>query len=184
MVIIMKLLDFLVEEDKKEYKCYSELIRLLNENPDFRNIVISGLKEGKIRGFGEELWKKIRSQNIRRINSFEDVFIDGANIGYCTVASKQLSYSLEHCYLCGGILPILKGTKNCEDGSHTWILYKNEIIDTTLMLVITGEYIEKIGYIEENRYDPNTDPIYLAAKYFTNDANIKKNNENEIGRKM
>ncbi len=107
------------------------------------------------------------------INSFEDVFIDGANIGYCTVASKQLSYSLDKCYICGGILPILKGTKNSIDGSHTWITHNNEIIDTTLMLIINKEYERKLGYIEQNKYDPNFDPIYLATKEFTNDDNLK-----------
>ena len=112
-------------------------------------------------------------QNIRKINSFEDVFIDGANIGYCTVAAKQLSYSLDDCYICGGTLPLLKNTKNCKDGSHTWILYNDEVIDTTLMLIISYDYIETIGYKEENWYNPNLDPIYLESKTFTRDISIK-----------
>lgn len=170
----MELIDLLIDADKKDYKCYSALIDLLHENEAFRQTVILGLKEGKIRGFDKDLWQKIRLQNIRRIDSFERVFIDGANIGYCTVASKQLSYSFDSCYLCGGTLPLLKGTKNCEDGSHTWILYNNEIIDTTLMLIISYDYMEKIGYKEENRYNPNVDPVYVATKDFTNDANIRK----------
>jgi len=115
----MEIIDFFVTESRKNYKCYSELKRLLIENETFRNIIINGVKENKIIGFPEELWSKINSQNIRTINNFEDVFRDGANIGYCTVASKQLSYSLDNCNLCGGVLPILKGTINCEDGSHT-----------------------------------------------------------------
>lgn len=151
----MELLDLLIDIDKKEYKCYSELLKLLSQNQEFKNAIVQGVKEGKIRRFDEELWEKIRTQNIRAINNFEDVFIDGTNIGYCTVASKQLSYSLDDCYICGGVLPILKGTENCDDGSHTWILHNSEIIDTTLMLIIDKDYAEKIGYIEENRYNPN-----------------------------
>lgn len=166
--------DFLIDADKKNYKCYSELKRLLEENQEFKQTIISGLIDGKIRGFDQELWEKIRLQNIRRIRSFEQVFIDGANIGYCTVASKQLSYSLNDCYLCGGILPILKGSKNCDDGSHTWILCNNEVIDTALMLIIDGDYITRIGYVEENRYNPNMDPIYSSAKEFANDTSIRK----------
>ena len=85
----MNIINELIGEDKFDYKCFDELKRLLNENEYFKNIVIEGYQNGKIFGFPNELWDKIRSQNIRRINSFEDVFKDGANIGYCTVASKQ-----------------------------------------------------------------------------------------------
>ena len=170
----MNIINELIEEDKFDYKCFDELKRLLNENEYFKNIVIEGYQNGKIFGFPNELWDKIRSQNIRRINSFEDVFKDGANIGYCTVASKQLSYSFSSCFICGGILPLLKGTKNCLDGSHTWIQYEDYIIDTTLMLIVHINYANKIGYIEENKYNPNNDQIYLSTKEFTNDESLKK----------
>lgn len=176
----MGIANLLIDYDKKNYKCYSELKRLLDEDENFRHLIINGVCEGKIRKFDEELWQKICSQNIRVINNFIDVFIDGANIGYCTVASKQLSYSLDNCYLCGGVLPILKGTKNCKDGSHTWIFHNDEVIDTTLMIIIDKEYARKIGYIEENRYNPNTDPIYLAAKTFTNDKSIQCSSKHSI----
>lgn len=169
----MEIIDFFVAEKRKNYKCYSELKRLLIENETFRNIIINGVKENKIIGFPEELWSKINSQNIRTINNFEDVFRDGANIGYCTVASKQLSYSLDNCNLCGGILPILKGTTNCEDGSHTWISHNGKVIDTTLMLVIDEEYSKKIGYVEQNRYNPSVDPVYMASKDFATDKSVQ-----------
>lgn len=170
----MEILNKLIDEKRMNYKCFDELKRLLSGNEQFIKIIEEGYIEGEVYGFPEELWEKISAQNIRRINSFEDVFIDGANIGYCTVASKQLSYSLDACYLCGGVLPILQGTKNCEDGSHTWIKNcNNEIIDTTLMLVLSEKYAKKIGYIEENSYNPNLDPVYMAAKEFALDSNIK-----------
>ena len=95
-------------------------------------------------------------------------------IGYCTVASKQVSYSFNSCYICGGILPLLIGTRNCTDGSHTWIECDGKVIDTTLMLIMSKRYANMLGYIEENRYDPNLDPIYRATKEFTNDSNLKK----------
>lgn len=170
----MELIDMLIDKDKKEYKCYSELKRLLENNIDFKDKVINGLRTGKVSGFSDELWQKINDQNIRRINSFDDVFRDGANIGYCTVASKQLSYSLNNVYLCGGVLPILKGTSNCSLGEHTWISCNGKVIDTTLMLVIDEKYSKEFGYIEENRYDPSNDPIYNAAKEFTLDTSLKK----------
>lgn len=164
----------LIDDSRNQYKCFDELKRLLKNNNHFLQVISTGVEMGMVSGFSDELWQKIKEQNIRRIRSFEDVFIDGANIGYCTVASKQLSYSLDNCYICGGVLPILIGTKNCEDGSHTWLLWDNKIIDTTLMLVINQEYASKVGYIEENRYNPLEDPIYLAAKEFTLDTNLKK----------
>lgn len=170
----MDIIKILIDEDKKDYKCYEILKSLLNSNPEFKNLIEKGIEEGKLSGFNEQLWDMIRAQNIRGINSFEDVFIDGANLGYCTVAAKQLSYSLNTCYICGGVLPILAGTNNCTDGSHTWISADSKVIDTTLMLIIDENYSKSIGYIEENRYDPNVDPIYLATKEWTNDKGIKK----------
>ena len=168
----MDILNLLIPEDIFDYKCFDELKRLL-EDEHFRNIIIDGYEQGKISGSTEDIWEKIREQNIRRINSFEDVFKDGANIGYCTVASKQLSYSFDGCFLCGGILPILIGTRNCQDGSHTWMVHDNKIVDTTLMLIIDEDYASLLGYVEENRYNPSDDPIYLVAKEFTLDKNLK-----------
>lgn len=170
----MELFNLLVNNEKKEYKCFDILKNLLNENKNFRDIIEEGFINGKIYSFTDDLWNKIHSQNIRRIDNFETVFKHGANIGFCTVASKQLSYSLDNCLICGGVVPILVGTPNSLDGSHTWILHDNKIIDTTLMLIIDVEYANKIGYIEENRYDPCEDPLYMAAKEFTLDKNIKK----------
>lgn len=169
----MDILNSIIDKDKKDFKCYNELVELLKVDSDFKDKVERGIALGKIQKFSEELWDKIRKQNIRVIDSFEDVFRDGANIGYCTVASKQLSYSFDDCFICGGTLPILAGSKNCPDGRHTWIWSKGHIIDTTLMLVIEDNYAKELGYIEENRYNPNQDAIYLAAKEWTNDKNIQ-----------
>ncbi len=173
---IDNIMDFICPNDRKEYKCFDTLKKLLIENKNFKNVIVNGIREDKISGFSEELFEKLEKQNLRApgVNSFIDVLIDGYNQGYCTVASKQVSYSLDTCYICGGILPILKGTINCVDGSHTWIEYKDKIIDTTLMLMIDLDYKSKLGYIEENRYNPNDDEIYKSAKAFTNDTTIKR----------
>lgn len=170
----MNILETIIGSDKYNYKCYKVLKDLFEKNENFRNTIISGIKSNMISSFSDELWEKIKSQNIRRINNFEDVFKEGANIGYCTVTSKQLSFSFNDCYICGGILPLLVNTKNCKDGSHTWIEYEDSIIDTSLMLVINKALKQKLGYIEENRYNPNDDKIYRATKEWTLDTNIKK----------
>lgn len=178
----MNLEKILIDKEKYNYRCFDTLKEKLQQE-SFRKIIEQGVKEGKIKGFTEDIWKKIEEQNIRGIDSFEDVFRNGANIGYCTVASKQLSYSFNNIYLCGGTLPILEGTTNSPDGRHTWILDKNNIIDTSLMLIIDKSYQEKIGYIEENRYNPMIDPIYCATKEFTLDKNLKSKENKAVSRK-
>lgn len=169
----MEIEKMLISEGRFDYKCYDELKRLLSENESFRTQITNGFLNGQVSGFDEDLWKKIQDQNIRVINNFEDVFRDGANIGYCTVASKQLSYSLNNCFICGGVLPLIIGTKNSPDGSHTWVFQDGKVIDTTLMLVMDQEFANQIGYIEENRYDPTIDPNYVAAKEFALDSSLK-----------
>ncbi len=57
----MEIIDLFIDKDKKDYKCYSELTRLLDENQDFKEVIISGLIKGKIRGFDEKLWHEICS---------------------------------------------------------------------------------------------------------------------------
>lgn len=174
----MEIIDMIIDEDKRDYKCYDILKALLETNETFKNTIIKGVNEGKITKFSEELWDEIRRQNIRGIDNFESVFRDGTNLGYCTVASKQLSYSFDTCFICGGVLPILKNTPNCIDGSHTWTIFNRKIIDTSLMLIIDEDFAKEIGYQEENRYDPNIDPRYRAAKKMTCDRNLKNGNRN------
>lgn len=170
----MSIENFLILEEKRDYKCY-DILREELKNEDFYKLIKEGIDSNSIRGFDEDLWKKINSQNIRGISNFDDVFRDGANRGYCTVASKQLSYSLDDCFICGGTLHWLINTVNCSDGSHTWILHNDEVIDTSLMIIIKEKYAkEKMGYLEENRYNPNLDPIYSAAKEFACDPNLRK----------
>ena len=170
----MDLEEILINEDKMTYKCFDELKRLLREDENFRNLIIKGINENKVMGFPSELWDKIKSQNIRGIPSFETIFKEGINIGGCTKVSEQLSYSFPYCYLCGGILPILIGTKNCPKGEHSWISYERKVIDTTLMLIINEDYSIELGYKENFRYDPSINSFYLTTKEFTNDHNLRR----------
>lgn len=171
----MDVLNFLLDDDKKHYKCFDTLKEITQKNKSFRDKLTEGYISAKVEGFSEYIWEMIGSQNIRRVNSFTDVFVDGANIGYCTVASRQLSYSFNNCYICGGVVPFLAGTENCDDGSHTWIVFNGKVYDTTLMLVIDEEFAKNsLGYIEQNRYNPSTDTVYLAAKAFTLDSSLSE----------
>lgn len=172
--MIEELLDVLYG-NRKNYKGNEQTKYLLINNPEFRNMIIEGIKENKINGFSEELWVKIANQNVRGINSFEDVFEDGANIDHCTVASKQLSYSFNSCLIAGGTNKYLINSPFAKekDGRHTWIIKNQFIYDTTFMLIISKDYEQKLGYIEENAYDPNMDSIYLATKEFTNDKSLR-----------
>lgn len=159
--------------NRKEYKGTKIMRELLEGNVEFKNIIIEGISSGKINGFDDELWNKIDNQNIRGINSFLDVFKEGANLGYCTVAAKQLSYSFPNdCLIAGGVVEYLKGTENSDDGSHTWIVWNGKIYDTTFMSVIDLDYASKLKYLQENIYNPLKDDKYCAAKEFTNDPNL------------
>ena len=167
-----KILEILYGE-RKDYKGTGIMRDLLADNEEFKNIILEGIKLGKILGFDDELWDKIDSQNIRGINTFLDVFKEGANLGYCTVAAKQLSYSFPNdCRIAGGVVDYLQGTKNSEDGSHTWIVWNGKIYDTTFMLSIDLEFANKLKYIQENIYNPLDDDNYCATKEFTNDPTI------------
>ena len=159
----------------EDYKCYDILKYLLSTNDEFRKIIVEAIKEGKVRGFSNELWDKLNTQNLRfsGIENFDDIFRNGFNLGYCTPCSKQVSYSLNNCFICGGILPILKGTINCPNGEHTWIEYNGRILDTSLMLDIDSSLSQKIGYLKENEYNPNDNKIYCSAKEFANDPSFR-----------
>lgn len=172
--MIADILEHLYSE-RKDYKGLSEMIRLLNNNEEFRKLIIEGIKENKINGFSEELWEMIKNQRIRASINFTDVFREGLNIDRCTVAAKQLSYSFNTCYIAGGTLSYLIDSPfaKAKDGRHTWIIHERKIYDTTLMLVIDEDYVPKLGYILENKCNPNLSPTYLAAKEFTNDMSIK-----------
>lgn len=170
----MEIIDLLTTPDRKEYKCYDVLSSLLDNNEDFRNLIAEGLKNGEVSGFDEDMWKEILLQNIRSSVTFEDVFKSGYNLGNCTGCSIQYSYSLDRPYICGGELPLIKGTANSPDGRHTWIESDGKVIDTTLMLVMNKDFAKKLGYVEENRRDPNLEPRYRAAKEFTNDPTFRR----------
>lgn len=173
---INEILKSICRQGTENYKCYNILKDLLTKNDDFRDKIIDGIKENKISGFSEELWNNLNKQNLRfrGINDFDDIFRNGFNLGYCTPCSKQVSYSLKSCYICGGLFPVLKGTDNCPNGEHTWIEYDGRILDTSLMLDIDLGYKDILGYIEENRYNPNIDPTYCAAKDFANDSSLRR----------
>ena len=169
----MEMMDLLTTPETRKYKCYSLLEELLDKNEEFRNIICEGLIKGKVAGFDDNMWNAIRTQNNRSSVTFEYVFETGYNLGNCTGCSIQYSYSLPFPYICGGELPLLAGTPNSPDGRHTWLEHEGKIIDTTLMLVMEKDIAKKLGYIEENRRDPNLEPRYRATKDFINDKSLR-----------
>ncbi len=165
---IKSILEFLIDEDIFEYKCFDILKEKLITDKEFRETIKKGIEKGKIKKFPRELFDKVCNQNIRAPFDMVQIFIDGANLGNCTKMSLMVSYSLPECEICGGTLDILKGTKNSEDGSHTWISYNGWIIDTSLMITISESIKEELHYNEENRYNPNIDEYYIVSKEYSN----------------
>ena len=168
------MLNFLIDEDMMNFKCFDVLKQKLREDSSFREAIKEGIKSGLVTKFPRDLLNNFCEQNIRAPFRPVQILIDGANIGTCTYMSKIVSYSLPNCDLCGGTLKILEGTLNSPDGRHTWISYNGNIIDTTLMIQINEKFKDKLGYIEENRYNPNMEPLYVAAKEYANDKSINR----------
>lgn len=170
------MLDLLIDDKRKEYKCFDLLKELYSTNTEFKELIDNGIKLGKIRGFDENIWNLIHSQNIRSVNNFEDIFVFGYNIGSCTNTTKQLSYSFNHVLICGGDVRFLANTKNSDEkGKHTWMLKDKLIYDTSLMLLIDESFAyECLGYKELRRDNPMSDKFYVASKEFTTDSYLKK----------
>lgn len=164
-------------------KAFSLFMEIYHKNSDFHKIINENFGNGKIRFFNDEEWDKINSQNfvspIKEMKEFRDMFLLGYNIGNCVGASRQLSYSYNNVDIVSGILPILKGTLNAEkEGGHCWLETPNNIIDTSLMLVIDKSLKNTLGYIEEQRltsFQLATSPTYQSRKDFVNDRNLNSN---------
>lgn len=168
----MELEKELINESRKDYLCF-DLLRELLKNQEFANIIRRGIIEGKVSGFSEDVWMKIDNQNSMGMIEFEEMFKLGQNIGGCTTFSKRLSYSFDNVYICGGTLPWLVGTKNSEDGKHTWMICDGFIYDTSLMLVIDEKFAKEMKYVQEERcHTSDFGPRYNASKEWATDPEL------------
>lgn len=166
--------------DYKNYGCNSLVIDKLSKEPGFKETIEEGIKSGMINGFTEEMWEKMRNLNLRVAGTLEDSFRNGSTLGACTVAIKYLSFIFPICEIAGGINANLIGTKNSVFGEHTWLIYQDKIYDTTFMMIINKEYSDKMGYILENKYNPNKNSYYNVNKEFANDPSIRKESQRKI----
>lgn len=163
-------------------KAFELFWEIYNSNIDFKNLIDSNMKNGKVRFFDDNEFNKIKKQNfmspIPQMNEFIDMFVLGYNIGNCAGTARQLSYSYNDVDIVSGILPSLKGTLNAEkEGGHVWLENQNYIIDTSLMLVIDLSLKDDFGYIEEQRLTSlqlTSSPNYMSRKEFVNDASLRK----------
>ncbi len=170
-----KILSSLIDEKRKSYKCFSMLKYYYDNDPEFAEFIRNGVLSGKVIGYDDELWNKMASLNVRDSINFEEAFGEGFNVGNCTKFSRYLSYCFSYPQICGGTLPLIKGSKNSPDGRHTWISFKGMIYDTSLMLIMEEAYAKKgLKYDEENRYNPNFSPSYSVAKDFATDRNFRR----------
>lgn len=174
----MNLIDKIIPVGRENYKCYDLIKNILKNNDEIANIINDGLISGKIRGFDENLLQKFNELNIRwPVKDLDEVLKMGGNIGGCTTMAYQLSFLFDNCYKCAGFLPIVKGTKNSDDGRHTWVESENGwIFDTSLMLIIHNSYKDKLGYIENIRELYSSLRFYSIQKEFALDKSIKKRN--------
>ena len=171
-----------IENLDSNIKGFNLLKELYQTNQEFRAVLDKCFQLGHIRFFGEEEFEKMQMQNYVSPTSdattLEDIFILGYNIGDCKGMSYQLSYSYNDVDIVTGTNKFLIGTKNAEHGGHLWLETKTEIIDTSLMLVISVKLKQEMGYDEEYRItasDLRKSTMYQSRKEWTTDPYIKRN---------
>lgn len=160
--------------DKKNYRGTALMKFLLENNEEFKKIIEEGIMRGKIDRIWDQIFEDNNNLNLDSGKFLIEQFETGYNIGNCLNASKVLSYSLpDDCEIAGGTNDYLIGTRNSEDGKHTWVVWNYEILDTTFMITIDVEYAKKLGYKQENIYRPMDDKNYAERKKFLHDETIK-----------
>lgn len=168
-----EILKLVIDEKRRDFKCFEMLKHYYNTNPEFASFVREGVLSGKITGYSDDLWNKMASLNVRNPINFEEAFGEGYNIGNCTKFSRYLSYCFSYPHICGGTLPLIKGSINSKNGEHTWISYGGKIYDTSLVLIMDEEYAKQgLQYNEENRYNPNSSAVYAAGKEYATDKHL------------
>lgn len=108
--------------------------------------------------------------------SLKTIFKDGYNIGNCLLTSYYVSTIFENSLICTGKVEILKGTKNSPNGDHVWIETEDNIIDTTLMIIIPKNNKYSKYYIKDYDIRPNFSSDDLS---YDNDIYFRKNNMEE-----
>ncbi len=81
-----------------------------------------------------------------QIFKMEDVYKKGLNIGLCGLTNRYLAINMVEADTHVGICELLKGTRNAQDGNHSWTTINGILIDTTLMIAIKEEDAQKFGY--------------------------------------
>lgn len=171
----MDILEKIIPRGREDYKCYDLIKYIISTNKDYKKIIENGFILDKIKPFDEELLQKFNMLNIRwPVKDIDEVLFLGGNIGGCTTMAHQLSFIIDNSYKCAGFLPILAGTKNCNDGTHTWVESPDGwIYDTSLMLIIHKSYKNEMGYKENIREVYNKLQFYLEQKEYALDDSLR-----------
>lgn len=147
----------------------------------FLRLIIS--KSHKLK-LGNLAWSKEFEKKIFKIKfidghkelTLKTIFKDGYNIGNCLLTSFYVSSILENPLICTGKVEILKGTKNSPSGDHVWIESDNNIIDTTLMIIMPKTHPYVKYYKKDSDISTHFSPEDIN---YQNDINQRKNNFNE-----
>lgn len=164
--------EIFINNNCQDYKCYDILKQLL-KNDGFRKLLVTAICEDEVRPFNDNIWGTFSQMNYRGCKSLEEAFKMGLNLGNCTNFAKEVGYAFKGCDICGGTFPLLVGTENCPGGNHTWMEYGGLIYDTSLMIIMTREFSQKLGYVEENRYPISETVGYEAKERYANDRTLR-----------
>ena len=112
------------------------------------------------------------------VNTMQEVYNNGFNIGHCGLTSRYLVINLKNSDLHYGTCTLLKGTKSSPNGNHAWTVMNNIIIDTTLMICIPLEKANELGYISQKVIAKESACLLPEYDTFSNEFfNLQKNHE-------
>ena len=182
--------------DEYKNKNDSTLMRnfLKKSNPEAYKRLMFLINVGKVKDLSTiEQFKKYEKIKIGGLYN-EDLTLGkalrkGLNYGRCGLFAKLFSNTVfenqKHKYVVGNC-DIVIGSKNSNDGNHTWLEVDDMIIDTSLLMAIPMEFKDVFGYNTEKVQEINKDAdknkifndevdIEMASQYYDLLFENKKN---------
>ena len=107
-------------------------------------------------------------------NTLEDIYHMGFNIGNCGLTSRYIARRFDEAELYYGTATLLIGTKNSEDGDHSWTVINNFVIDSTLMLCIPINEAEQLGYAPEKQIEHSCARLLSEFNVYDNEYKLEQ----------
>lgn len=110
----------------------------------------------------------------KNAHTLGEIYEQGFNIGYCGLTSRYIARQFSEAELFYGHATLLKGTKNSPNGEHAWTVINNFLIDSTLMLCIPINEIQKLGYTPKREIAHNSARLLSENEVYNNEYELQK----------